>query len=78
VVVPKIAGAGAASLPPQYVAHGLSSGAAEYWAIYHNSVVQYLDDNARPYLFARFAWAERQGKEKHVSNTWKNIYPGHN
>jgi hypothetical protein len=41
----------------QYVTHILRAQAAELWQLYHNTVVQYLNNKARPYLFARFAWA---------------------
>jgi hypothetical protein len=53
VIVPKVAGAGAssASLPPQYVAHVLSTRPSEYWPTFHNSVVQYLHENTRPLCF---------------------------
>ncbi|KKZ66495.1 hypothetical protein EMCG_07775 [[Emmonsia] crescens] len=54
VVVPKIPGAGG---PVQYVSHVLSVNAGEIWPKYHNVLVQYLDSESRPYLFARFAWA---------------------
>jgi hypothetical protein len=65
VFVPKAAGRGSASTlemetssrSPQYVSHILSASAAEYWPTYHNTIIQYLEDGARPYLFARFAWA---------------------
>jgi HNH endonuclease len=46
-----------ASCSSQYVTHILSKEAAELWPIYHNTLVQYLDENAHYYLFARFAWA---------------------
>jgi hypothetical protein len=42
---------------PQYVTHILQKKAAELWPTYHNTIVQYLDPEACPYLFARFAWA---------------------
>lgn len=42
---------------PQYVTHILRTQAAELWPTYQNVIVQYLDMRARPYLFARFAWA---------------------
>lgn len=41
----------------QYVTHILLKEAAELWPTYHNTPVQYLDENAHYYLFARFAWA---------------------
>jgi HNH endonuclease len=41
----------------QYVTHILLDSAAELWPTYHNIPVQYLDENAHYYLFARFAWA---------------------
>jgi hypothetical protein len=40
-----------------YVTHILLEEAAELWPTYHNTPVQYLHENARYYLFARFAWA---------------------
>ena len=42
---------------PQYVTHILRANAAELWPTYHNTIVQSLNERARPYLFARFAWA---------------------
>jgi HNH endonuclease len=42
---------------PQYVTHILRREAVELWPTYQNIIVQYLDGKARPYLFARFAWA---------------------
>jgi hypothetical protein len=63
VIVPKVPGGGAApdteagTRSPQYVSHILSTSAAEYWPTYHNTIVQYLENDSRPYLFARFAWA---------------------
>ena len=42
---------------PQYITYILQRDAAELWPIYHNTIVQHLDKAARPYLFARFAWA---------------------
>jgi hypothetical protein len=54
-IVPKVVGAGLGS--PQYVTHILSDEAAEIWPIYHNTLVQYLPLQSRPYLFAHFAWA---------------------
>jgi HNH endonuclease len=42
---------------PQYVTHILRREAVELWPTYQNIIVQYLDETARPYLFARFAWA---------------------
>jgi hypothetical protein len=41
----------------QYVTHILLEEAAELWPTYHNTAIQYLDEKARCYLFARFAWA---------------------
>jgi HNH endonuclease len=41
----------------QYVTHILLQEAAELWPTYHNTPVQYLDEKAHYYLFARFAWA---------------------
>ncbi len=41
----------------QYVTHILRREAVELWPTYQNIIVQYLDGKARPYLFARFAWA---------------------
>ncbi|OIW26142.1 hypothetical protein CONLIGDRAFT_684671 [Coniochaeta ligniaria NRRL 30616] len=41
----------------QWVIHTLSPDAGEFWSRYHNHVVDELDSNSRPYLFARFAWA---------------------
>jgi hypothetical protein len=41
----------------QYVTHILLKEAAELWPTYHKTPVQYLDENAHYYLFARFAWA---------------------
>jgi HNH endonuclease len=41
----------------QYVTHILLKEAAELWPTYHNTLVQYLDENTHYYLFARFAWA---------------------
>jgi HNH endonuclease len=40
----------------QYVTHIFLNGAAELWPTYHNNPVQYLDEKAHYYLFARFAW----------------------
>ncbi|EEH11301.1 conserved hypothetical protein [Histoplasma capsulatum G186AR] len=63
VIVPKIAGGGGAhetdtsTRSAYYVSHILSDNAAEYWPTYHNTIVQYLGNDSRPYLFARFAWA---------------------
>ncbi|PGG97114.1 hypothetical protein AJ79_09342, partial [Helicocarpus griseus UAMH5409] len=63
VIVPKVAGGGIApemmtgTRSPRYVSHILSTSAAEYWPTYHNTIVQYLENDSRPYLFARFAWA---------------------
>jgi hypothetical protein len=68
VIVPKVPGdevgtevgaeARAGTYPfSQYVTHILSGDAAELWPTFHNTLVQYLDDRSRPYLFARFAWA---------------------
>jgi HNH endonuclease len=42
---------------PQYVTHILQGEAAELWPTCQNIIVQYLRPMARPYLFARFAWA---------------------
>jgi HNH endonuclease len=41
----------------QYVTHILLDDAAELWPTFHNTPVQYLDEKAHYYLFARFAWA---------------------
>ena len=40
-----------------YVTHILLDEAAELWPTHHNTLVQYLDEKAHYYLFARFAWA---------------------
>ncbi|PGH29520.1 hypothetical protein GX50_07729 [[Emmonsia] crescens] len=63
VIVPKVAGGGGtfdtdtSSRSARYVSHILSRRAAEYWPTYHNTVVQYIENESGPYLFARFAWA---------------------
>ncbi|KAG5304192.1 hypothetical protein I7I50_11205 [Histoplasma capsulatum G186AR] len=61
VIVPKTAGT-EVSTPatlhsPQFVTHILSTEMAQYWPTYHNTLVQHLQVDCRPYLFARFAWA---------------------
>jgi HNH endonuclease len=55
-IIPKSIGI-SAPYSPQYVTHILLQGAAELWPTYHNTLVQYLHENAHCYLFARFAWA---------------------
>lgn len=40
----------------QYVSHIFSLHADELWSTCHNTIVQHLHDDSRPYLFARFAW----------------------
>ena len=41
----------------QYTTHILLKAGAELWPAYHNTIVEYLHEQARPFLFARFAWA---------------------
>lgn len=55
-IVPKVSGT-AGPYSPQYATHVLVRAAAELWPTHHNTLVQYLHPEARPYLFARFAWA---------------------
>jgi len=55
-IVPKVIET-TTSHSPQYVTHILRMQAAELWPAYHNITIQHLDKMARPYLFARFAWA---------------------
>ncbi|QSS63998.1 hypothetical protein I7I51_01059 [Histoplasma capsulatum] len=61
VIVPKTAGTEvstpAALHSPQFVTHILSTEIAQYWPTYHNTLVQHLQVDCSPYLFARFAWA---------------------
>ncbi|EER45825.1 conserved hypothetical protein [Histoplasma capsulatum H143] len=61
VIVPKTAGTEvstpAAHHSPQFVTHIISTDMAQYWPTYHNTLVQRLRADCRPYLFARFAWA---------------------
>ncbi|KAG5289480.1 hypothetical protein I7I48_08813 [Histoplasma ohiense] len=72
VIVPKIAGGGGAhetdngTRSARYVSHILSE--AEYWPTYHNTIVQYLESDSRPYLFARFAWAILLSVKPFVTN----------
>ncbi|KAK2799945.1 hypothetical protein FQN51_006371 [Onygenales sp. PD_10] len=44
----------------QYIVHILLTSAAEYWPTYHNTVVQYLKPDCRPYVFTWFAWTEHR------------------
>lgn len=61
LIAPKIGGSHGSEQgstnSPQYVSHILSLEAKELWPAYHNTLVQYLHPDARPYLFARFAWS---------------------
>jgi hypothetical protein len=60
VIVPKVPRAVAGvevAEPPRFVAHILSKDAAELWHTHHNTLVQYLNIDSAPFLFARFAWA---------------------
>jgi HNH endonuclease len=56
-IIPKVTEPKTTAQSPQYVTHILRRHAAELWPTFHNIIVENLHSTARPYPFARFAWA---------------------